>query len=418
MKYRYRVAILLFALSVITYLDRVCISVAGPRIQEYLRIGPEEWGWVVGVFAISYGAFEIPGGWMADRFGPRIVLTRIVLWWSAFTALTGAVSTYPALLLTRFSFGAGEAGAFPNATASIASWFPTGERGRAFGVLSVAMQVGGALSPVLVIPIQTRYGWRASFYAFALLGLAWAVVWFLWFRNTPREKRGVSASELREIGDPAARQRHGLPWPVALVSANFWAILLMGFCYGYGSYFFFTWLPTYLVRARNFTEKELLFTAFLFFFGACANVGSGVISDLLLKHAGLRAARCRIGMAGFACAAIFVLLAAVTPSRLATLFLLCMSYAGVCFTEPMIFPTCIEVARTFPGSMAGAQNTTSQVGSFLSGVLFGYIAKFSGSYDRPLFLLASVLALGALFWLKINPERELVPEGRPELTQA
>jgi len=418
MKYRYRVAILLFALSVITYLDRVCISVAGPRIQEYLRIGPEEWGWVVGVFAISYGAFEIPGGWMADRFGPRIVLTRIVLWWSAFTALTGAVSTYPALLLTRFSFGAGEAGAFPNATASIASWFPTGERGRAFGVLSVAMQVGGALSPVLVIPIQTRYGWRASFYAFALLGLAWAVVWFLWFRNTPREKRGVSASELREIGDPAARQRHGLPWPVALVSANFWAILLMGFCYGYGSYFFFTWLPTYLVRARNFTEKELLFTAFLFFFGACANVGSGVISDLLLKRAGLRAARCRIGMAGFACAAIFVLLAAVTPSRLATLFLLCMSYAGVCFTEPMIFPTCIEVARTFPGSMAGAQNTTSQVGSFLSGVLFGYIAKFSGSYDRPLFLLASVLALGALFWLKINPERELVPEGRPELTQA
>jgi MFS family permease len=418
MKYRYRVAILLFALSVITYLDRVCISVAGPRIQEYLRIGPEEWGWVVGVFAISYGAFEIPGGWMADRFGPRIVLTRIVLWWSAFTALTGAVSTYPALLLTRFSFGAGEAGAFPNATASIASWFPTGERGRAFGVLSVAMQVGGALSPVLVIPIQTRYGWRASFYAFALLGLAWAVVWFLWFRNTPREKRGVSASELREIGDPAARQRHGLPWPVALVSANFWAILLMGFCYGYGSYFFFTWLPTYLVRARNFTEKELLFTAFLFFFGACANVGSGVISDLLLKRAGLRAARCRIGMAGFACAAIFVLLAAVTPSRLATLFLLCMSYAGVCFTQPMIFPTCIEVARTFPGSMAGAQNTTSQVGSFLSGVLFGYIAKFSGSYDRPLFLLASVLALGALFWLKINPERELVPEGRPELTQA
>src|SRR6516162_887068 len=414
-RYRYRVGALLFLLAAITYLDRVCISVAGPRIQEYLHIGPQQWGWVVGVFAISYGAFEIPGGWMADRFGPRIVLTRIVLWWSAFTALTGAVSTYPALLLTRFSFGAGEAGAFPNATASIASWFPTGERGRAFGVLSVAMQVGGALSPALVIPIQTRYGWRASFYAFALLGLAWAVVWFLWFRNTPREKRGVSASELREIGDPAARQRHGLPWPVALVSANFWAILLMGFCYGYGSYFFFTWLPTYLVRARNFTEKELLFTAFLFFFGACANVGSGVISDLLLKRAGLRAARCRIGMAGFACAAIFVLLAAVTPSRLATLFLLCMSYAGVCFTQPMIFPTCIEVARTFPGSMAGAQNTTSQVGSFLSGVLFGYIAKFSGSYNRPLFLLASVLALGALFWLKINPERELVPEGRPEL---
>lgn len=417
-KHRYRVGTLLFLLAVITYLDRVCISVAGPRIQEYLRIGPQQWGWAVGVFAISYGAFEIPGGWMADRFGPRIILTRIVLWWSAFTALTGTISTYPALLLTRFWFGAGEAGAFPNATASIASWFPANERGRIFGFLSVAIQMGGALSPLLVVPIQMHFGWRVSFYIFGLVGVAWAIVWFLWFRNTPREKRGVSASELREIGDPPARQRHGLPWSVALRSANFWAILLMGFCYGYGSYFFFTWFPTYLVRARNFAERELLLAAFLFLFGACANVGSGVTSDFLLKRAGLKAARCRIGMAGFACAAIFALFAAVTPSKLATLFLLCMSYSGICFTQPMIFPTCIEVAKKYPGSMTGAQNTTNQVGSFLSGVLFGYIAKISGSYDRPLFLLAFVLALGALLWLKINPERELVPEDEPDAVRA
>jgi len=409
-RYRYRVGALLFLLAVITYLDRVCISVAGPRIQEYLRIGPQQWGWVVGVFAISYGAFEIPGGWMADRFGPRIVLTRIVLWWSAFTALTGAISSYPALLVTRFWFGAGEAGAFPNATASIASWFPASERGRTFGFFSVAIQIGGALSPLLVVPIQMRYGWRTPFYIFGLVGVAWAIVWFSWFRNTPREKRGVSASELREIGDPPASRRHGLPWSLALRSTNFWAILLMGFCYGYGSYFFFTWFPTYLVRARNFTEKELLLAAFLFLCGACANVGSGVTSDFLLKRAGLRAARCRIGMAGFACAAIFALLAAVTTSKLGTLFLLCMSYSGICFTQPMIFPTCIEVAKKSPGSMAGAQNTTNQVGSFLSGVLFGYIAKTSGSYDRPLFLLAVVLALGALLWLKINPEQGLVPD--------
>lgn len=239
LRHRYRVGALLFLLAMITYLDRVCISVAGPRIQEYLRIGPQQWGWVVGVFAISYGACEIPGGWMADRFGPRIILTRIVLWWSAFTALTGAISSYPALLLTRFWFGAGEAGAFPNATASIASWFPASERGRAFGLLSVAMQIGGALSPLLVIPIQMRYGWRTSFYIFGLVGVAWAIVWFWWYRNTPHEKRGVPASELREIGDPPPRQRPGFPWSVAMRNANFWAILLMGFCYGYGSYFFF-----------------------------------------------------------------------------------------------------------------------------------------------------------------------------------
>ena len=418
MRYRYRVGALLFLLAVITYLDRVCISVAGPRIQEYLRIGPQQWGWVVGIFAIAYGVFEIPGGWMADRFGPRIILTRIVLWWSVFTALTGAVSSYPLLLLTRFWFGAGEAGAFPNATASIASWFPASERGRTFGFLSVAMQVGGALSPLLVVPIQMHYGWRASFYVFALVGVAWAVVWFSWFRNTPREKRGVTRSELNEIGAAPERLEHGLPWAVAVRRGNFWAILLMGLSYGYGSYFFFAWLPTYLVRARNFSEKDLLLSALLFVFGACANVASGVTSDFLLKRGGLKVARCRIGMIGFACAALFVLLAAVTSSKYGTLLLLCLSYAGICFTQPMIFPTCIEVARKFPGSMAGAQNTTNQLGSFLSGVLFGYVARISGSYDRPLHLMALVLGFGALLWIKIDPTQELIPEGRPEHANA
>ena len=418
MKYRYRVGALLFFLAVITTLDRVCISVAGPRIQEQLRIGPQQWGWVVGVFAIAYGMFEIPGGWMADRFGPRIVLTRIVLWWSLFTALTGMVRSYPLLLLTRFWFGAGEAGAFPNATASIASWFPANERGRAFGFLSVAMQVGGALSPLLVIPIQIRFGWRASFYVFALVGVAWAVTWFLCFRNTPTEMRGISSSELNEIGPAPDRHKHGLPWRVALRNGNFWAILLMAISYGYGSYFFFAWLPTYLVRARNFSERELLFTAMVFVFGASANLASGFISDFLLKRAGLKAARCRIGMIGFACAALFAFLASLTPSKYGTLLLLCFSYAGICFTQPMVFPTCIEVARKYPGSMAGAQNTTNQLGSFLSGVLFGYIARISGSYDRPLIVMVLVLIFGALMWLKIDPTRELVPEGQPKLVKA
>jgi MFS transporter, ACS family, glucarate transporter len=414
-KYRYRVGALLFLLVVITYLDRVCISVAGPRIQEYLRIGPQQWGWVVGVFAIAYGLFEIPGGWMADRFGPRIILTRIVLWWSAFTALTGAVSTYPLLLLTRFWFGAGEAGAFPNATASIAAWFPISERGRAFGFLSVATQIGGALSPLLVIPIQIQYGWRASFYVLGMLGVPWAVVWFFWFRNTPLEKRGLPQSELKEIGATPKSNGHGFNWAVAVRTRNFWAILLMGLSYGYGLYFFVAWLPTYLVRARNFSERDLLFSTLPFIFGACANLGSGMTSDFLLKRAGLKAARCRIGIIGFSCAALFGLLAAFTQSKWETLLVLCLSYAGIAFTQPMIFPTCIDVARKFPGSMAGAQNTANQVGSFLSAVVFGYVVKVFGSYDLPLILMALVLGFGTLMWRKIDPTQELVPEAQSKV---
>lgn len=410
MRYRYRVGALLFLLAVITYLDRVCISVAGPRIQEYLRIGPQQWGWVVGVFAIAYAVFEIPGGWMADRFGPRIILTRIVLWWSMFTALTGAVSSYPFLLLTRFWFGAGEAGAFPNAAASIASWFPASERGRAFGFLSMAMQTGAALSPLLVVPIQMRYGWRASFYVFALVGLVWAVVWFFSFRNTPREKRGITPSELDEIGAVAGRHEHGLPWRVAVRSTNFWAVLLMALTFGYGNYFFIAWLHTYLVRARNFSEKDLLLSTLPFIFGACANVGSGITSDFLLKRSGLKAARRRVGIIGLTSGGFFALLAAFTPSKVGTLLLLCLSFAGIAFNQSMTFPICIDVARKFPGSMGGAMNTAAHVGAFLSGVMFGYAAKISGSYDRPLILMAPVLGFGALMWLKIDPTQELVPE--------
>jgi MFS transporter, ACS family, glucarate transporter len=183
---------LLSLLLVITYLDRVCISVAGPRMQEALHIGPVGWGWVTGIFTLAYGLFEIPSGALGDRIGPRRVLTRIVLWWSAFTSLTGVVTGYYPLLVTRFLFGMGEAGAYPNASVVVARWFPVHERGRAFGITLMAAQIGGAFAPLLVVPIQVHYGWPASFYLFGILGVAWTGIWWTWFRDSPAEKIGVS----------------------------------------------------------------------------------------------------------------------------------------------------------------------------------------------------------------------------------
>src|SRR5580698_7416702 len=186
-KYRNRVLGLLSLLMVITYLDRVCISVAGPRMQEALHIGPVGWGWVTAIFTLSYAAFEIPGGALGDRIGARRVLTRIVLWWSVFTSLTGVVTSFFPLLLIRFLFGMGEAGALPNASIAVARWFPVHERGRACGVFLMATQLGGAIAPLAVVPIQVHYGWRASFYVFGILGVAWSVIWYRWFRDTPAE---------------------------------------------------------------------------------------------------------------------------------------------------------------------------------------------------------------------------------------
>src|SRR5258707_14112349 len=174
MKYRNRVLVLLFLLSIITYMDRVCIGLAGKRIQADLGLDESQLGWVLGIFALSYALFEIPSGALGDRIGPRKVLTRIVVWWSVFTSATGFVPGFWSMLFPRFGFGAGEAGAYPNSSSAISRWFPLGERGRAHGVVWMASRVGGAIAPLLVVPIQVNYGWRASFYTFGVLGLIWA----------------------------------------------------------------------------------------------------------------------------------------------------------------------------------------------------------------------------------------------------
>ncbi|HWA87116.1 MAG TPA: MFS transporter, partial [Opitutus sp.] len=200
MRKRHIVLGLLALLSVITYLDRVCIGVAGPRMQDELKLSPTQWGWVLSVFILSYGVFEIPSGALGDRRGHRRVLTRIVVWWSVFTSLTGAAWNYGALLVIRLLFGAGEAGAFPNIAGSVGRWFPAAERGRAQGVIWGASRIGGALSPWIVVPLMGAAGWRNTFYLFGALGILWAIGWLVWYRDEPAQQPGITWEELEEIG--------------------------------------------------------------------------------------------------------------------------------------------------------------------------------------------------------------------------
>ena len=409
-KYRHRVLTLLFLLSIVTYIDRVCISVAGPRMQEELGIQPDQWGWVVGVFAIAYAAFEIPSGALGDRIGARRVLTRIVLWWSVFTSLTGFAWNYAVLLPIRFLFGAGEAGAYPNSSTSISRWFPTNERARAHGLVWMASRVGGALSPFLVIPIQKMWGWRASFYCFGVLGLVWAIVWYRWYRDSPAEKPGVTAAERAQIEEIEARVRHGLPWAIALRSSNLWAIMLMYCTYCYGSFFFLSWLHTYLVKGRGYSEDALLLSTLPFVLGALANCAGGFASDALVGRLGLKWGRRSIGIFGLTCAAGFTVAAMLTQAKIPALILLALSYAASDFMLPTAWAVCLDVGRKHAGAVTGTMNMAGQIGSFISSVAFGYLVEYSHSYDFPLIPMTAMLALSALLWLKIDPTQELIPE--------
>ena len=406
---------LLSLLLVITYLDRVCISVAGPRMQEALHIGPVAWGWVTGVFTLSYAAFEIPSGALGDRIGARRVLTRIVLWWSAFTSLTGLVTGYYPLLLTRFLFGMGEAGAYPNASVVVSRWFPVPERGRAFGITLMAGQLGGAFAPLLVVPIQVHYGWRASFFIFGILGVAWSGIWYRWFRDSPAEKVGVTKAELDETRGVIAKAHHKLPWGVAVRSGNFWATLGVALCYVYTYYFFQSWFHTYLVKARGYSENDLLLSSLPFFVAACANCAGGFVSNALVKKVGLKWGRCAIGVFGLGIAGLSAVAVMVTPSQLGTMILLSLMYAGITFQQPIMFAVCLDIGGAYAGAMVGAMNTASQVGSLLSSLAFGYLVAHTGSYNVPFIPMAALLLLGAGLWIKVDPTEQLIPAIRPEM---
>jgi ACS family glucarate transporter-like MFS transporter len=407
-KYRNRVLALLSVLSIITYLDRVCISVAGPRMQEELHISPEGWGWVVGVFTISYGAFEIPSGYLGDIFGPRRVLMRIVLCWSAFTSLTGIASNYLFLLLTRFGFGAGEAGAYPNASASISRWFPAVERARALGIVWMSSQIGGAVAPLLVVPLQARYGWRSSFYVFGAVGALWCVAWNRWYRDTPADVPDTPQLEIKEVSVTPRRTSHGLPWGIAFRSKNLWAIMMLAFSYVYGIYFFQSWLHTYLVKGRGFSEEALLLSTLPYVLGAIANICGGLSGDAMVKKFGLTRGRRAIGVIGLSTACFFTLATVLTANKFAALLFLGLVYAGITFQQPSVWAVCIDVGKEYAGAVSGAMNTAASIGALLCAILFGYFVKISGSYDLPLIPMAVMLSLGTALWFKVDPAEELI----------
>jgi MFS family permease len=368
----------------------------------------------VGIFTVSYALFEIPTGRMGDRTGARRVLTRVVLWWSAFTAFTGMTSNYYVLLVTRFCFGAGEAGALPNIGVSVSRWFPVVERARAMGFVLMGLQIGGALAPILIVPIQVRFGWRASFYVLGAVGVVWCLAWYWWYRDTPAENPKVTQTEIEEIGEHTFANNHSLPWAVALRSTNLWAIMLVAFCYVFALYFFISWLHTFLVKGRGFSEGDLLLSMAPAILGACGNVCGGFVSDALVRRLGLKWGRRSVGLTGLSVAAVCTIATILTTGKFATLLFLGLVYAGITLQQTVIATVTIDISRKYVGGILGTLNMAANAGGFLFSVSFGYFVKWFGSYDLALIPVALMLTISALLWFRIDATEELIPEEQVE----
>jgi MFS family permease len=404
---RYTLLTLTTVLAIITYLDRVAISSAAPAVRGELGLDAVQMGWVFSAFTWAYAAFEIPSGWMGDVMGPRKVLTRIVLWWSAFTAATALAWNFTSLVIARFLFGMGEAGAFPNTSRSFARWFPSAERGAAHGWIFMGTRMGGAITPPLVVVLMSAVGWRQAFFLFGAIGVLWAYFWWRWFRDEPGDHPSVNAAELAII-----RQGTDVEEPPRFRWSELWSrnlLLIYGmyFTMGYTLYFNLTWLPTYLKDVRGFTLQQAgWLSGVVLFTGGVATYFGGKLTDTLVKKYGLKIGR-SMAVITLPIAAMLLIAAAMTQHPLAAAFLLAATLGVADLSVSSCWAICHDIGGPNAGIVTGAMNTFGNIGGALSPLVVGYAVGWWNSWTLPFYITAGVYVFGALCTLLVDPRRQI-----------
>jgi ACS family glucarate transporter-like MFS transporter len=409
---RFKVLSFLFVLAALTYLDRLAISAAAPSIIKEFNLTPIKMGYIFSAFTFAYALFEIPTGWLGDRFGTRRTLTRIVLWWSAFTALTSAAAGFWSLFSVRLFFGAGEAGAIPNSACTVSRWFPAAQRGRAMGGVCIGHALGAALAPPLVFKLIEWQGWRMPFVEFGALGAVWCLAWYFWFRDTPAEHDAVNDAERQLIcadKSDTAQASHAIPWRTFLRSRNIFFLCAMYFAYGYSLYFYITWLPTYLIKARGFTITSAgLFAALPWLFGMVAFLCGGALTDYLVQRTGNRKiARCGVGAFGLTMSAVMLVLVGLTKNSVAAALFIALALFFQFLTTPAVWATCLDIGRHRAGVVSGTTNTFGNLAGTLAPIVFGYILEKLHSWTISFYVAAGFLVVGVIMWLFIDPRRPL-----------
>lgn len=399
---------MLVILGMVTFLDRINISVAGASIMNDLQLSPLQWGWVQSAFILSYGLMQIPMGWLGDRFGHRSVLALIVIWWSLFTAFTGMAGGLMALLVIRFMFGIGEAGSSPCSTGVISRWFEKGEVGKAQGYVWAASRLGGALTPFVVIPVMVWLGWRTAFYLLGVVGIVWAVVWY-WFYREKETVKSENTVTVPPSSDAKAVSHSSLS--TFTTSTNFWLLCAMYFFYAFGSWFFFSWFPTFMELGRGFTRSELTYAvAVPFVMSMIGNIAGGHLTDRLSRKYGLKVGRKALSTASLALSAVCMFLAAFIPGKIAVFVFLSLCFGIFDLMLPSAWAMCIDLGRHKAGILSGAMNTAGNLGGFCCGILFGQLVQSSGNYNLPLYMIAVMLIISATLFAFINPSKPIVKD--------
>lgn len=427
---RWRILFLLLLISIVTYIDRVNISVTARHMMPSLGISDIQMGWIFSAFVFGYALFQVPGGWMGDRWGPRRVLTFAVIWWSIFTALTAMAPTLPlvnligiigSLMVIRFLIGIGEAAALPNFNRSIANWHPPRERGLGIGITIGGIGIGSALTPPVTAWIMVNYGWQTAFYAAGLLGLGIALLWYWYARDFPRQHAHVNEAETAiiekqdssepdsshtqsEVSDEESiKPSNKVPWKAILRTPTVWWLTLSYTCLGYVAYVYMSWFYLYLVNVRGFAILQGAFFAsgpFIAMTIFCPL--GGWVTDRLTEKYGINLGRAIVGGTGMIFAAFFIIIGANIEAAYPAIAFLSLGAGWLYFTVGPFWSSATDLSKPHAGTLSGIMNTGANLGGTISPVLTPWIADSFG-WPVALGLAAAIAFIGGLCWFMIRP---------------
>lgn len=420
---RWRIMAFVSVVTILTYVDRLNLSIAGKYIQDEFSLSTQTMGWIFSAFLLGYALLQIPGGWAGDRFGPRNVLTLAILAWSIFTVMTALAPALPlakwfgvvvSLLVVRFFVGVGEAASSPNTNKVVSAWVGSVHRGLGSSFTIVGIGIGGAMTPPLISWTMQRFGWRSTFYAAGAVGVLIAFAWHWYVTDTPEAHPGVNDAELANIHsltDHAGVQRSAKPveppWATMLKSRSVWGLALGYFCQGFPIYFFHTWFFIYLVRVRHITitQSGLWGTTPYLAIALLTPLG-GIYSDAACRRFGKRMGRAIAVWTGMGLSALLVWVGSSRNSAYAAILLLALGAGFNMFAAVSYWASCIDLSEKYTGSISGFMNTFGNLGGWLSPIVTAYVASRFG-WNSSLACAAGVTVFSGVLFSLVDASQSL-----------
>jgi ACS family glucarate transporter-like MFS transporter len=409
---RYMLVVSTFLLSVLLYIDRVCISVAQEPIAGELNLSDTQIGWVLSIFALGYALAQTPSGMLNDKYGPRLILTAVVSFWSLFTAMTGFAWSYISLLVTRFVFGVGEAGAFPGMARATFSWIPIKERGIVTGINFSGSRLGAAFALPVVAWMMEILGWRMSFLVLGGIGFLWALVWYWWFRDDPEQHKTISDEEkkyiLEERQQVSEEEVEKLSGGLLFKSKNMWLAMGQYFASNFTFFFSLTWLFPHIKSEYGLNAVEAGFYASApLIFGAFGNYFSGYLVDKIYSKGKWSLSRRLPAILGFSLASIGLIASLYMDTAFGAVAFLSLAIFGADMTLSPSWSFCVDIGKKNAGAVSGTMNMAGNIGAFITALAFPYLLSWFGSVD-PFFITAAILNVIAIFlWTRTKPEKSL-----------